>query len=1063
MISSGRNLHKWLLCFCISATTVAFSQSPDTVNYSKRTDELRKGVLVTGKITAAANRAPLSGIRLTYQDYSAAITDSVGNFSLKVPNYNVAVEISGEGFQLKEIALKGRKSFNAVLYEESYASFSDVANLPFANTTITQTPYAVTSIDTRGNWNRTTETPDALLQGKVAGLNAVRRSGTPNAGANLFLRGINSLNTTNQPLIIVDGIIFDYEDYGTSIMANNASNPLAYIDVKDIDNITVVKDGSSTYGTKGANGVIIITTARAKELATRIDVVAYGGINYAPANLPVLNAQDYRLYLSDVLQSKGLTNSQVQTLPYMIDDQNNSNYYRYHNQTDWQKKVLDNSSLKNVYLKVTGGDNIAKYALSLGVLKNGGVVPNTDMSRYNMRFNADLNLSSKLTGTANLAFTQNEQNVRDQGIAPGTNPLYTALVKAPFIGVNEVSDKGLESPSLTDSDTFNVSNPLVLLNNTRGLNRNYRFVGSVGFNYAFNNALSLSTQVGITIDKVRETMFIPRKGVVNDTLSDGSVADSRLGTTTGRIMTIFNDTRLSYNKTFNRIHHLTARAGFRFQNSRNEQDFAFSANSATDELTSVGNGVNTSRRTGGGIGEYKWLNTYLGSDYSLSNKYFVSVNVAFDGSSRFGSNASSGALKVGGGSYAVMPSIAGAWLLSSERFMAQNRLFDLLKIRASAGLSGNDNIGNYTARQTYSSQNLLGMQGLVRNNLGNEQLQWETVRKLNLGLDMAFLNERLNVSLDAYSNKTSNMLIYEAMPTASGITMAATNSGGMKTSGVEASVTGRVINRPSVKWDLGVTLAHYNSTVTKLPTSDIMNGYAEATILSRNGQAPNVFYGYKTRGVYSTDAEASADGFVNIASNGSAVPFRGGDMRFTDLNGDKIINESDREIIGNPNPDLFGSIFNRIEWKRFSLEGLLTFTKGNDIYNYTRRQLESLSGTNNQTIAVNNRWRSNGQVTDIPRAAFGDPTGNSRFSDRWIEDGSYLRLRTATLTYNIPVKTNFLRYSIVYLTANNLFTLTKYRGYDPETSATSSVIGQGVDITLQPQYRSVQLGLRFGL
>lgn len=1034
----------------------------DTVQYANRAKELAGAVLVTGVIKDATNGNPLSGIRVTYQDFSAAITDSVGQFSLKVPDYSVAVAIEGEGYQAKEIALKGRSNISAILYEDSYASPYDVVNLPFKNIPQNKTPFAATSIQTRGNWARTAESPDAFLQGKVAGLNVIRRSGTPNIGGNLFLRGLSSLYTTQQPLVIVDGSIFDANDLGTSIIANNYTNAFAYIDVKDIENITVIKDGSSTYGTKGANGVINITTSRAQELATRIDFAVYSGINFAPKTLPVMDAGQYRVLLSDLLQSGGYTQRQVSALPYMNDDPNNPNYYRYHYQTDWQKRVFDNSALSNYYLKITGGDNIAKYALSLGYLTNAGITRETDLTRYNTRFNGDFNLSKRLTATANLSYTLNEQNLKDQGLSYKTNPIFAALIKAPFLAVNDVSSKGAESPTFADTDTFNVSNPVTLINNTIGINKNYRFFGSVGFNYSFSKSVSLNTIVGITVNKIRENYFVPRKGVVNDTLADGTVADSRLATQTKRILNIYNDTRLSYDRTFGHIHHFAARAGVRFQQSKTEEDLGFGANSATDELRSISNGVASLRRLSGNLGISRWLNTYVNADYSLSDKYFLSLNVAADGSSRFGKNVPD-ALQLSGNSYAILPSLAAAWLISSENFMANAKVFDLLKLRASVGLTGNDDIGDFNARQSYNSQNFLGMQGIVRNGFGNNQLQWESVRKLNLGLDAAILKERLNLTVDVYDNKTDKMLVLESLQTIAGTSYAMTNSGGMKTQGIEASVTGRVVNGSSFKWDLGVNVAHSRSKIDKLPTGDILTDYAGGTIISRVGNAPNAFFGYHTRGVYTTDAEASAEGLMVQSANGTTTAFRGGDMRFVDLNGDKIIDGRDRDIIGDPNPDFFGSVNTRFEYKRWSLEGMFTFTQGNSIYNYTRRQLESQSNYNNQTVAIVNRWKSEGQVTSVPRASFGDPMGNSRFSDRWIEDGSYFRLRTATVSYNIPIKTKFLRYSLAYLTANNLFTLTRYLGYDPEMSSTSSVLGQGVDITLEPQHRSVQLGIRFGL
>jgi TonB-linked SusC/RagA family outer membrane protein len=1049
----------------VSALVLGFvtvKAQQDTAANNQKQKVLATAVEITGTITDAATRQPLRAISITYHDYSAAITDSLGHFTLRVPNTDVTIVVHGEGFQAKEIALKGSKTVTTALYEEAYHSFYDAAVLPQGALSNSRIPYAVTSVQSTGNWARTYETPDAFLQGKVAGLNGIRRSGTPNIGANLFLRGISSLYTSNQPLVVVDGVIYDITDYGGTLISGSYTNPLAYIDIKDIDNISVIKDGSSTYGTKGGNGVIVITTVRAKELATRIDAAIYGGVNFAPKNLPVLDASQYRTYLSDVLQSGGATEAQIRAYPYMNDNPSNPDYYRYHNNTNWQNEVLDNSGFTNYYLKVTGGDNIAKYALSLGVLSNSGVIKETNVSRFNTRFNADLNLSKKMTATTNMSFTLNDMELKDQGLAPKTNPLYVALIKSPLIGVNEVSSSGAVSPVITDVDTFGVGNPVALITTMQSFNKNYRFVGSMGFNYALSERFNLSTAFAVTLDKVRENMFVPSKGVVNDTLANGTVADSRLGAQTKRMSSVYSDTRFSYNQIFQNVHQLSARAGFRFLQSTTEQDIALGANSATDQLRSVGNGVAALRRTGGDIGKYRWINTYLGADYSLHEKYFVSVNVAVDGSSRFGKNVP-GALSLSENSFAVLPSIAGSWLISSENFMAKSKFINLLKLRASYGLSGNDDIGNFNARQYYVSQNFLGTQGLVRGNFGNDQLQWESVKKLNAGVDVGLLNERVNISVDVYQNKTDKMLVNESLPTVTGLAYALTNSGAMKTTGADLSVTARIINKQTLKWDVGFNVGKYKSTITALPNNSILTDYAGATILSSVGNGPNMFYGFKTNGVFTTDAEAASSGLGIIQANGSILTFKGGDMRFIDVNGDKIIDNNDRQIIGDPNPDFFGSITNRIEWKRFTLETFFTFSQGNDAYNYTRRQLESQSNYNNQTTAVINRWRNNGQVTNIPRASFGDPIGNSRFSDRWIEDGSYLRLRTASLAYNLPIKAGFLRYSVLYVTGNNLFTLTKYLGYDPEFSSMPSVLAQGVDVTLEPQFRSLQLGVRFGL
>jgi TonB-linked SusC/RagA family outer membrane protein len=1040
-----------LLCCSAGAQGKNDSLTVTTKNYSN-------AFKVSGIIKDAATGKALGGIRVTYKDFSADITDSTGAFNLEVPSPDVYVLLEGDGYQSKQVALKGNNHISASLYEDTYTSFYDQAILPLGTTLKNQVPFAATSLPSDGNWGKVTETPSSYLQGRVAGLNAIRRSGTPNIGATLFLRGIHSLYATNQPLIIVDGIIFDNADYG-GLIAGHYTDPLSTIDPRDIDNITVIKDGSSTYGTKGANGVIIISTARAKELGTKIDFAVYGGINFKPAELPVLNADDYRIYLSEILQSKGLTDAQIQAQPYMNDDKGNRDYFRYHNNTDWQNLVFTNSYTRNIFLKVTGGDNIAKYALSLGYMNNAAVVKNTDLTRYNMRFNGDLNLSKRLTATTDLSFTFNEQNLRDQGTASKTNPIFLSLVKSPLLRYREVSDNGTESPVLAGRDTFNVSNPLVLTDNASGHSRSYRFLGSIGFNYQLAKSLSVATTIGIIYDKTRENFFIPGKGVTTDTLNN-TIATSRSGSMVKTFFSLYNDTRLTYTKRFNNIHDFSARIGFRYLKGKAEQDFGLGFNSPIDQLISVQFGANALRQVGGSIGESAWLNTYLNADYSYMDKYFLSFNMAMDGSSRFGTNIP-GALTLGSDKYAVLPSIAAAWLISSEK-MLKGTFFDVLKLRASYGLSGNDDIGNYTARQTYISQNFLGMQGLVRAGFGNNQLQWEKITKLNGGLDMSVLNERLNVTLDIYHDKTGKMLVYEPVPIASGSSFTITNSGAMTTNGIEASVNGRIINKV-IKWDLGFNISRSTSRVDRLPVDKIITSFAGATFLTQASGAPNLFYGYKTNGVFISDAVAAQEGLAIKNPDGSLVAFKGGDVRFVDINNDHIIDENDRQVIGNPNPDFFGAITSKLAYKRFSLDVLFTFMQGNDIYNYTRNQLESESGYYNQTQAVLNRWKTNGDATDIPKAVWGDPMGNSRFSDRWIEDGSYMRLKTATLSYNLPFKQGSFKYLVVYLTGNNLFTLTKYKGFDPEFSAGESIFGQGIDNTLEPQVKSVQLGVRLGL
>jgi TonB-linked SusC/RagA family outer membrane protein len=1029
-----------------------------------------KGVTVTGVITDAATKKPLPAINISIPGYSAALTDDNGKFTIAAPDYKVTLFVTAEGFQSKEIALKGRKIVSASLYEERFTSIYDNINLPIGVKPQNQAVHAIGSVNTEGNWNRNNEIPDSYLQGKVAGLQPIMRSGTPNAGAYMLLRGYNSLYGTNQPLIIVDGMIFDTEDIGASLISGHYTNALATIDVKDIESITVIKDAVSTYGTKAANGVILITTTHVRQLATRIDAAIYGGINFRPKELPVMKASDYRVYLSDVLQSRGWVSDQIQGQPYMNDDPSNPDYYRYHNETDWQDQVMENSPTSNMYLKVTGGDNIAKYALSMGYMKNAGIITNTGLTKYNVRFNGDLNLSRRLTSSANLSYAYYEQDLKDQALASKTSPLYLALTKAPFLHTNEVSETGAVSPNIAETDILGVGNPLAAVNSIKDNSKVYRFFGSINFKYQLTKAVSLYSLVGVNVNEVREQTFVPRKGIANDSIP-GAIADSRLGGQAKRLFALYNDTYVDYTKTFNRVHKLQARAGVRYLSYKNEQDNQNGFNSATDQFISVGTGISTLRRTGGDFGQYNWLNTYLGADYSLHSKYFLSYNMAFDASSRFGSDIPN-ALNVGGANLAVLPSVGISWIISSENFMASNHFFDLLKLRASYGKTGNDDIGNYTSKQLYVSQNLLGLQGLVRSNIANPALQWESNTKANLGLDATIFKERISISVDIYQNKTDHMLAYEPVNPASGYNYAITNSGAMKTRGTDLSLNARIINTKSVKWDLGILLSEQTNRVTKLPGNAIFSSFGGATILTAVGLPADIFWGYKTGGVYATDAEATGI-YKRVLSE--LVPFRGGDVRFlnaydapgdTLANGTRVtvIDENDRTHIGNPNPDFTGGFSNRISYKNFSFEALFTFSKGNKVYNGVRAALESGATTNNQLESMTNRWRAPGQITNIPKATYGDPLGNSSFSDRWIEDGSFIRLKYVSLSYTFPFKqTSLIKSSTIYITSNNLFTFTKYLGYDPEFQAAESILARGIDIGLEPNHRSVIAGIRIGL
>lgn len=1020
---------------------------------------------VEGIVVSSSTQKPVSGVRVFYKDLSSSITKEDGTFKLKIPNNQVVIGVEGSGYKSYDVAVKGQKTLRLVVSD--FDGVDNTYKLPTKTVSEYYRTDAAGTASLPDSWSAITETPDTYLQGRIAGLQAIRHSGTANAGAFMTIRGYNSIQANNRPLVVMDGVIYDAAVYGESTINNFFDNPFSYIDPRDITNVTVLKDASAAalYGTKAANGVILITTSRAQELGTKIDFSMYGGVNVAPTSLPVMNATNFRTYLNDLMVSAGLSNAQIQAQEYMNDSPSSPTYYANHNETDWQKKIYAARPLANMYLRITGGDNIAKYALSMNYLSNKNSLEGSTLEKYSTRFNADLNLTRRLTAAANLSFGYNESDNRDLGLALKTNPIYLSLTKSPFLTDKERSIEGVFSPRFTDSDIFNVGNPAVASQNVIGANRSYRFQGILDFKYKLSSALNLGSNIAVTFDKTTENHFIPSYGLVPDTLSN-ILAERTASALAKKVFNLYTETYLSFAKTFGHKHDFTGRTGLRFIRSSAEQDMVFSYNAAIDEITFVQRTSPLYNQIKGGIGSYNWLNTYLTLNYGYAGKYFVSLNAALDGSSRFGKQIeSSEAVKIGNTSFALMPSATVAWVVSSEKFMA-NTGIDLLKLRASAGRVGNDDIGNYASQKYFTGQNLLGSQGLVVANVANPGLKWETVTKLNAGLDFVALKQRLSLSVDLFNHKTTDMLVYSKAPSVSGLTSyLLTNEGGMSTSGIDVTLNLNLINKQQLKWDLGLTLAKSETTVDKLPENFVAPAatFTGGSYLTTVGQAPNVFYGVVAKGVYATDGEAAQDGLSSLQANGSYKSFKGGDVRFVDVNGDKIIDEKDNQIIGNPNPDFYGGLNNRISYKNWSLDALVSFVYGNDVYNYTRRKLESGSSYENQTNALVNRWRTQGQMTDIPRVTYGDPLQNSRFSSRWIEDGSYVRLRKMTLAYNFNLNKEYLKYLTIYATANNLVTLTNYLGFDPEFSSTNSLYGQGVDNMLEPMQKSFHLGIKLGL
>ncbi|WP_372753380.1 SusC/RagA family TonB-linked outer membrane protein [Labilibaculum sp.] len=1019
---------------------------------------------IKGVVFDAASNEPLVGINIRIGNSVSVITNIEGEYTLVTSDANATLVVKGADYSIKEVALKGRKEVNIKLHKDGFETVYGDVLMPLG----TQTKTSVTSsiVSLQGDVLATDKSIGNLMKGKASGLRVIGRSGVPGVGVNMFIRGLSSLNGSSRPLIIVDGQILESSTFSNSLIDGFAYDPLIDINPKDIANITVIKDAASIYGSKAGNGVILIETTKNTDISTKIDFSVQGGVNIAPDNLPMMNGNEYKSFLVDQVGSSGLyTNDQVAQLPYLNENSSYENYSAYHNDTNWQDEVLKNSSSQDYYFRVTGGDAVAKYGLSISYVDQNGIVDKTSSDRFSTRFNAISNITDKLSINTNLNVGFQKNILFDDGMVERSSPIYTALIKSPLLSPYVYNSTGDVTTNYSDVDEISgYSNPKAIIDNVSQENTNYKLFGSFNVVYEFNENFKFSSLLGVNYLKNRDEVFYPSNGVTYGITTYGDTTYRSSEMRHERLLAIFNDSRLSYTKKFNK-HGLSANLGARFNSNNYENSYSSSGNSSDDEFTALEDGSSSTYITSGSVGNWKSLAVYANVDYSFLDRYFLSLNASADGSSRFGEEIDGG-LKISNNTFGIFPSLGAAWIVSSESFMKNVELMDLLKLRASYGLTGNDGFGNYVAESYFVSTRFLGGTGLVSGNLANSSIQYERTRKMNFGVDLALFNERLQITADYFENNTDKLLNIKEVSPIYGYSSYINNDGELKNSGFEIGFNTRIINGKSFQWDVAASISKYKNKIVSLPGStnifDIDG--VDATILNKEGSSIGLFYGYKTDGIYNSQSEAQADGLSWKDAQGFDQSFVGGDVKFVNVDdSNNEINEDDRVVIGDPNPDFTGMFSTTFSYKNVSLSGLFTFSKGNDIYNSLRRNLESMENFSNQSSAVANRWQVDGQNTDMPRAEYGDPTGNSRFSDRWIEDGSYIRLKTLSLAYSPKILQSFIQNITFSVTANNLLTFTDYLGYDPEVSMSGTSYQQGIDAGLTPQYKSVFFGIRVGL
>ena len=1035
---------------------------------------------VGGIVTDAATGRPLPGVIVEAygQHQYTSMTDEDGRYELKVPEYVSSVSMRVEGYQLLQTAIGSDPNrVDARLYPNTFSPI-------YERTTQSAESRRADQFD-----NTAEVSIDPLIARQLgADVHSVSRSAQLGIGNTMFIGGINSLQANAQPLVVIDGVITDMQYDRQMLHDGYFNNILANLNVNDIESVTVLKNGTALYGAKAAGGVLLIKTKRNRSMATKIDVNINAQYQLQPRLPKMMSGDDYRLYATELLA--GLTDN-IQNMEFVNNNPANYYYNTYHNNTDWTEEIYHNTFVSNYGINVQGGDDVANYNLSVGYSLGDAPMRGNDFSRFNMRLNTDIKVFKGLDVRFDASYSDVNRDLRDDGakedltVGTITAPGFLSLIKSPFLNPHAYDVKGNLSHYLSGADDYlgkafeadgnviansvRLANPVAILELGDGENRNQAGNRMVTFSvtpkYEFNKHLSLSEHFNFSLINTNENYYLPLEGTPPFRLlaSDDILVENMSQSSAARQNSIMSDTRLAWGNRYD-AHKIDVFGGVRYQSSNYKLTAQRGYNTGNDKYPSTNNATSY-RSTWGADDKSRDITWYAQADYNWAEKYYVEAGFSAESSSRFGDDADG--LKLGGVVWGLFPSVNAAWVITNERWMANNKGINYLRLNLGFDITGNDNI-DYTASKTYFVANNMLTQkvdGKSMGNIGNTSLKWETTSRLTAGLEGNFIDNRLNVRLNYFKSWTKNLVTLRQLAWTSGLQQNWSNDGKLQNEGFEAGVGVKVLNLKDFTWEMGATAGHYKNKITALPDNDQSfetEAYG-ATILSSVGNPAGVFYGYKTAGVYATQADADADAYYVVDERGDRQFFAAGDMRFIDKDGNHIIDENDRFIIGDPNPDIYGNIYTQLNYKNWQFNAVMRYSLGNDVYNYQRSLLEGGSRFYNQTTAMQSRWSAEHQQTDIPRATYGDPMGNSRFSDRWIEDGSYLRLSNITLSYAIPITSTYLQGITLWAGANNLFTITRYLGSDPDCGVSGSALLQGIDRGLLASGRSVSLGVKINL
>ncbi|MEO8110097.1 MAG: TonB-dependent receptor [Ginsengibacter sp.] len=959
---------------------------------------------------------PLPGVTVNERGTQNSVsTDDKGNYSITVGEGKVVLVYSSTGYENQEIAVAGSTVINVAL-KVSIKALEDVVVVGYGSQKKKDLTGSVSSVDTKDLKSLPVPSIGEALQGRAAGVQ-VLSSGIPGSNVTFRIRGVGTINNSD-PLLVIDGVPTDV--------------PLNTLSQNDIANVEILKDASAAaiYGSRGANGVIIITTKRGSSAKNNLEFQMFAGTQKASNIVHMLDATQFASLHNEMMANNGQPQNPAYADPVSLGKG-----------TDWLNTLFRSAPIQNYSLSYSGGSAKSNYYVSGSILNQDGIVIHTGYKRYTIQFNTDTKLFDWLKFGNNLTLntdikTSGSYDIRNTMAALPVQPIYF--------------DDGSYSGPVGQSSWYgDILNPIGKATLNKNTTRGYNILGNIYTEINLLKDLKFKSTAG-----VQALFYDNRNWAPKYNWQPIPQPNSSLFEQYNKSLTWLWDNYFTYDTYLGQKNHLTLLAGSSAQNNRYDYINGSIQNFASNTTQQLNNG--TAQPTIGGSASEWALLSFIGrANYSYDNKYLVTATLRRDGSSRFGAN----------NKWGWFPSGSVAWRVSEETFMKDISWINDLKLRAGYGVTGNQNIGNYsfasvlqTVQYNFNGQSVTAV---VPQAIPNPNVRWEQVEQSNIGLDASLFQGRVALTFDAYIKNTDNMLVPMAVPISTGysdIFVPSVNAGKVQNKGIELSINTENI-RGKFEWNTSFNIAYNRNKVISL--NDSVPLYTGSIGLNQNlsiqnaGFPVNEFYGFVTNGIFQNQKDVDTYA-VQIPG---ADPFNRtspGDIKFMDLNNDGIIDDNDRSYIGDPNPSFIFAMNNSFSYAGFDLDVFLQGVSGNKIFNANRIYQEGMAVAQNQTTAVLDRWTGEGTSNTIPRAVFNDPNKNTRVSNRFIEDGSYLKIKNVAIGYTLPaslIQRIKMASARIYISCQNLATFTKYTGFDPEVPAT------GIDFNVYPVTRTISAGV----